>query len=135
MAFTATAAPPTPNSSPLSAPPTTNARRTKAGDRARLEASYSDEPTTRTQRQGGYRSRIDGIVNGGNIYERIEYKDRNFGRSRPASCSRRAGQFSRATRPAVQTINDLNYLAVWRRKRWRFLAWQSCKNPPADAKK
>jgi len=33
---------------------------------------------------------------------------------------------------------DLNYLAVWRQEggRWRFLAWQSCKNPsPADAKK
>jgi hypothetical protein len=30
-------------------------------------------------------------------------------------------------------VNDLNYLAVWREEKgaWRFLAWQSCKNPPA----
>ena len=28
-------------------------------------------------------------------------------------------------------INDLNFLAVWREEngKWRFLAWQSCKNP------
>ena len=34
--------------------------------------------------------------------------------------------------------NDLNFLAVWREEngKWRFLAWQSCRNPPAaDAKK
>ena len=32
-----------------------------------------------------------------------------------------------------KTANDLNYLAVWREENghWRFLAWQSCKNPPA----
>jgi hypothetical protein len=29
--------------------------------------------------------------------------------------------------------NDLNFLAVWRQEKgkWRFLAWQSCKNPPS----
>jgi len=29
-------------------------------------------------------------------------------------------------------VNDLNYLAVWREEngKWRFLAWQSCRNVP-----
>jgi len=37
-----------------------------------------------------------------------------------------------------KATNDLNYLAVYREEngKWRFLAWQSCKNPPeAEAKK
>ena len=31
--------------------------------------------------------------------------------------------------------NDLNFLAVWREEggKWRFLAWQSCKNPAPAA--
>ena len=40
--------------------------------------------------------------------------------------------------PTGKLVNDLNYLAVWREEKgkWRFLAWQSCKNPPpGDAKK
>jgi len=34
-------------------------------------------------------------------------------------------------------VMDLNYLAVWRLEggKWRFLAWQSCRNPAPDAGK
>ena len=114
---------------------------TKAGDRARLEASYSDELhyAHSSGKVDNKASQIDGIVNGGNIYERIEYKDRNFVPIAPGIVLMK-GRAIFTMQPkagGAKVINDLNYLAVWREEKgkWRFLAWQSCKNPPADAKK
>ena len=115
---------------------------TKAADRARLAASYSDDLhyAHSSGKVDNKASQVDGIANGGNIYERIEYKDRTFSPIAPGIVlmTGRAIFTMQPKAGGAKVINDLNYLAVWREEKgkWRFLAWQSCKNPPsADALK
>ena len=109
---------------------------TKSADRTRLSASYSDDLhyAHSSGKVDNKASQIDGIVNGGNIYERIEYKDRTFVpiATGIVLMKGRAIFTMQPKAGGAKVINDLNYLAVWREEkgRWRFLAWQSCKNPP-----
>lgn len=114
---------------------------TKSADRSALEAIYSDElhyahSSGRVDRKA---SQIEGIVNGGNIYEAIEYPERTFVPVAPGIVLMRGRALfhMKAKADGSRLINDLNYLAVWRNEngRWRFLAWQSCKNPPAAGAK
>lgn len=107
---------------------------TKAASRERLEAIYSDAlhyghsngkvDTKATQ--------IQGILTSGNTYEAIEYKDRTFVPTAPgvATMTGRVLVHMRSKAGAKNTL-DLNYLAVWRQEngKWRFVAWQSCRNP------
>ena len=110
---------------------------TKAADRARLSAIYSDE--LRYAHSSGAvdnkASQVEGIVNGPNLYERIEYKERNFTPVAPGIVlmTGRALFYMNPKAGGEKVVNDLNFLAVWREEKgkWRFLAWQSCKNPPA----
>lgn len=110
---------------------------TKAADRAALDAAYSDDlhyahSSGKVDRKA---SQIEGIVNGPNLYEAIEYPERTFVPAAPGIVlmKGRALFHMKAKRDGSRLVNDLNYLAVWRNEngRWRFLAWQSCKNPPA----
>jgi hypothetical protein len=112
---------------------------TKAADRAGLEAAYSDElhyahSSGKVDRKA---SQIEGVVNGGNIYEAIEYPERTFVPVAPGIVlmKGRALFHMKAKADGSRLVNDLNFLAVWRNEngKWRFLAWQSCKNPPAAA--
>ncbi len=114
---------------------------TRSADRSALEAIYSDElhyahSSGRVDRKA---SQIEGIVNGGNIYEAIEYPERTFESVAPGIVLMRGRALfhMKAKADGSRLINDLNYLAVWRNEngRWRFLAWQSCKNPPAAGAK
>ena len=113
---------------------------TMAADRARLGAVYSD--ALRYAHSNGKvdtkASQIQGITTGGNQYERFEHKERTFTPAGPGIVLMQGRVLMHMSSPTGKLVNDLNYLAVWREEKgkWRFLAWQSCKNPPpGDAKK
>ena len=114
---------------------------TRAADRARLAAVYSDDLHYghSNGKIDNKTSQIQGITTGGNKYERFEHKDRNFRQAAPGIVvmTGRVLIHMSNIQSGEKITNDLNYLAVWREEKgkWRFLAWQSCKNPPADAKK
>jgi ketosteroid isomerase-like protein len=114
---------------------------TRAADRARLAAVYSDDLHYghSNGKVDNKTSQIQGITTGGNKYERFEHKDRNFRQAAPGIVvmTGRVLIHMSNTQSGEKITNDLNYLAVWREEKgkWRFLAWQSCKNPPADTKK
>jgi hypothetical protein len=107
---------------------------TKAGDGARLDAIFSDE--LRYAHSSGHvdtkASYIKSLTSHNTVYETYDYKEQNF---LPAG----AGIVLMTGRVLSHTRNanganelDLNFLGVWREEggKWRFLAWQSCKNPP-----
>jgi hypothetical protein len=110
---------------------------TRSADRGRLVAIYSDElhyahSSGKVDRKA---SQIEGIVAGSNIYERIDYPERTFLPIAPGIVlmKGRALFHMKSKTSGEKLVNDLNFLAVWREEngKWRFLAWQSCKNPPS----
>lgn len=107
---------------------------TKAGSRERLEAIYSDELHYghSNGKVDTKASQIAGILSGATAYDGFEYKDRTFVATAPgvALMTGRVLVHMRSKAGAKNTL-DLNYLAVWRQEngRWRFHAWQSCRNP------
>ncbi len=113
---------------------------TCAADRTRLEAVYAD--ALRYAHSSGKidtkASQVEGITSGGNKYERFEYKERTFVPAGPGVVMMQGRVVIHLrNRSGAASELDLNYLAVWREEggRWRFLAWQSCKNvPPGPAK-
>ncbi|MGH7946449.1 MAG: nuclear transport factor 2 family protein [Opitutaceae bacterium] len=114
---------------------------TVAGDRARLSASYSDELhyAHSNGRVDTKASQIQGVTTGGNKYQSFEHKDRTFVPAAPGIVLMKGRVLAHMSNKqnGQKTTNDLNYLAVWREEKgkWRFLAWQSCKNPDAAATK
>ena len=109
---------------------------TQAASRDRLAAIYSDElhyahSSGKVDRKA---SQIEGIVTGPSLYERIEYPERTFLPIAPGILlmKGRALFHMKSKSDGGRLVNDLNFLAVWREEngKWRFLAWQSCKNPP-----
>lgn len=114
---------------------------TLAGDRARLAASYSDELhyAHSNGQVDNKASQIEGVATSAASYDRFEYKDRTFVPIGPGIVLMKGRVIVHMTnkQSGQKIANDLNYLAVWREEkgRWRFLAWQSCKNPEQPAKK
>jgi hypothetical protein len=114
---------------------------TVAGDRRRLEAIYSDDLHYRHSngRADTKASQIEGLVAGANRYESFEYKERTFTPAAPGIVLMQGRLLMHTVnkKTAQKNTLDLFYLAVWREEngRWRFLAWQSCRNPEAEAKK
>jgi len=115
---------------------------TKAGDRAGLEASYSDDLhyAHSSGKVDNKASQIQGILTSASGYEGFDYKERTFVPAGPGIALMKGrvivNMINKQTK--VKTALDLNYLAVWREEKgkWRFLAWQSCRNPePGAAKK
>jgi hypothetical protein len=108
---------------------------TKAADRARLAAIYSDQLhyAHSSGKVDNKATQIDGIVTSLNLYEKIEYKERTFMPAGPGVVLMKGRAIFTMTPKdgSPKIVNDLNYLAVWREEggKWRFLAWQSCKNP------
>lgn len=76
-----------------------------------------------------------GVVSGGNTYEGFEHKERTFVPAAPGIVlmKGRVLVHMKSKANGDKVTNDVNYLAVWREEKgkWRFLAWQACKNPPA----
>lgn len=114
---------------------------TVAADADRLAAVYSDSLhyAHSNGRVDTKASQIKGITTGPTKYDRHEYKDRTFVPAGPGVVlmKGRVLVHNRNKASGDLSIMDLNYLAVWRLEggKWRFFAWQSCRNPAPDAGK
>jgi hypothetical protein len=105
----------------------------KLGDAARLDAIFSDD--LRYAHSNGAvddkKSFSDKLVSHKSVYEKFDHKQRIIFPAGPG-VALMSGRVIVTVRNAEQLQHiDLNYLAVWRQEngKWRFLAWQSCKNP------
>ena len=115
---------------------------TKAGDRARLAASYSDDLyyAHSSGKIDNKASQLEGVLNGTHVYENFDYQDRTFIPAGPGIVlmKGRVLVHMKNKTSSEKTMNDINYLSVWREEngKWRFLAWQACKNasPAAPTK-
>lgn len=112
---------------------------TTAGDRARLEAIFSDDlhyahSNTRVDNKASF---VDSLVSKKSIYESFEHKERTFVPAAPGIVIQHGKMLARVRNASGVNLLDLGYLAVWRLEngKWRFLAWQSCRVPPADPAK
>jgi hypothetical protein len=107
---------------------------TKAGDGARLDAIFSDE--LRYAHSSGHvdtkASYIKALTSHATVYESYDYKEQNFSVIAPGIVLMTGRVLSHTRNATGANDLDLNFLGVWREEhgRWRFLAWQSCKNPP-----
>ena len=107
---------------------------TKAADPKRLEAIFSDE--LRYAHSSGKvdnkKSYVESLVSHRTVYESFDYKERTFLPVGPGIVLMSGRALIHARTDGQKVENDLNFLAVWREEngKWRFLAWQSCKNPP-----
>lgn len=108
-----------------------------AADRTRLEAIISDDlyyahsnGTIDTKA-----SFIESLTSRRSVYKSVEYTQHRFIPAGPGVVVMAGRALIRAGGPDRQNLLDLNFLAVWREERgkWRFLAWQSCRNAPAPA--
>ncbi len=107
---------------------------TQAADPARLEAIFSDQlhyahSSGKIDTKASY---VKSLVSRSTIYESIKYEVRNFLPAGPGIVLMTGRVEIHATNSGQKVANNLNFLAVWREEggKWRFLAWQSCKNPP-----
>jgi len=114
---------------------------TKSGDRAALAAIYSEglHYAHSNGKIDNKATQLKGVIDGANRYD-FEYKERTFVPAAPGVVLMKGRMMMYLTNKTSgqKATNDLNYLAVYREEngKWRFLAWQSCKNPPeAEAKK
>lgn len=110
---------------------------TMAADSARLSVIFADE-----LRYGHSSGRVDtkaslltSLTTRTSVYESYDYKERTFLAVAPGLVLMTGRVLILARNGAQKTALDLNFLAVWREEngRWRFLAWQSCRNPPPAA--
>jgi ketosteroid isomerase-like protein len=107
---------------------------TKAGDPARLNAIFSDD-----LRYAHSSGKVDtktsytrSLTTHSTVYESFDYLERNFKVAGPGIVLMSGRVVIHSRNDGQPVVLDLNFLAVWREEggRWRFLAWQSCKNPP-----
>lgn len=107
---------------------------TKAGDGPRLDAIFSDllhyaHSSGHTDTKASY---MKALTTHATVYETYDYQERTFTPVAPGVVTM-TGRVLIRSRTATGTNDlDLNFLAVWREEngKWRFFAWQSCKNPP-----
>lgn len=107
----------------------------KAAHRERLSEAFSDDlhyahssGTVDTKS-----SFLEVLASGRTKYLAYEYVDRTFTFPSPGIALMTGRARIRAESPSGTMDNVLSFLAVWREEqgRWRFLAWQSCRLPPA----
>jgi ketosteroid isomerase-like protein len=114
---------------------------TKAGDRAGLAAIYADglHYAHSNGKVDNKASQLEGVINGANRYDTFDYKERTFVPAGPGVVLMKGRVLVHMTNKtsAQKSTMDLNYLAVWREEngKWRFFAWQSCRNPVEAAAK
>jgi len=107
---------------------------TIAADPARLDAIFSDE--LRYAHSSGHvdnkASYMQALTSHSTVYETYDYQERNFKVAGPGIVLMSGRVVIRSRNAGQEGVLDLNFLGVWREEkgRWRFLAWQSCKNPP-----
>jgi len=106
-----------------------------AVDRARLDAIFSAE--LHYAHSNGHvdtkDSYVESIMTGKSVYEGFDYKERTFLPAGPGIVLMTGHAIVHSRNADGPNLIDLNFLAVWREEhgKWRFLAWQSCRNPPA----
>jgi hypothetical protein len=79
---------------------------------------------------------IDSLTGRRVVYESADYAQRDFIPAGPGIVLMKGRGRFKVGLGAERILLDLNFLAVWREEggRWRFLAWQSSRNPPPLAK-
>lgn len=107
----------------------------QSGDRDKLTAIFSDE--LRYAHSTGVvdtkASFIEVLTSGKTKYVGYDYEEQNFTFPAPG-VALMSGRAHVKAETATGTMDSvLSFLAVWREEKgqWRFLAWQSCKLPPA----
>lgn len=106
-----------------------------AADRARLDAILSDD--LRYAHSSGAvdnkNSYLEAVIAGRAFYGGFDYRERTFNPVAPGIVLMSGRVIIQSRNNQQPSVLDLNYLAVWREEngKWRFLAWQSCKNPPS----
>lgn len=112
---------------------------TKAADAKRLNALLSDalHYGHSNGKADTKASLVAALTSGRTAYENFDYKERTFIPAGPGVVLMKGRVLVTVRANQQKNELDLAYLAVWREEggQWRFLAWQSCKNPPADAAK
>lgn len=109
-----------------------------AADSVRLAAILSDQ--LHYAHSSGFidtkASFIESLAGRHVVYESAEYVQRDFIPAGPGVMLMKGRARFKAGRGAERNLLDLNFLAVWREEggRWRFLAWQSSRNPPPATK-
>lgn len=107
---------------------------TKAGDPARLDAIFSD--ALRYAHSSGHvdtkTSYMKALTSHQTVYETYDYVERSFSPVAPGIVLMTGRVLIHSRNGETKNEMDLNFLGVWREENghWRFLAWQSCKNPP-----
>jgi len=104
-------------------------------ERSRLSAIFSDDlryahSTGAVDTKAAF---IDTLTSGKTKYLRFDYLERDFSFPLPGIALMTGRVRIRAATAEGEMENALSFLAVWREEngQWRFLAWQSCKLPPA----
>lgn len=107
----------------------------QSGGRDKLTAIFSDE--LRYAHSTGVvdtkASFIEVLTSGKTKYVGYDYEEQNFTFPAPG-VALMSGRAHVKAETATGTMDSvLSFLAVWREEKgqWRFLAWQSCKLPPA----
>lgn len=107
---------------------------TMAGDRARLEAIYSADLhyAHSSGKVDDKAEHVAVIARRNNVYEKFDYQTREFRLAAPGIMLMTGRVIIHSVNAKGKNQNDVNFLAVWREEggRWRFLAWQACKNLP-----
>ena len=107
----------------------------RAGDRAALSHVFSDD--LRYAHSNGIvdskASFIDVLTAGKTKYLGFDYEERNFTFPVPGIALMTGRARIKVESNSGQMDNVISFLAVWREEQgqWRFLAWQSCRLPPA----
>lgn len=106
-----------------------------AADKGRLNAIFADD-LRYAHSTGGVDTKasyMDSLLSGKLKYVTYEYQERNFTIVAPGAAVMTGRVHAKSE--SAKGVNDsvLGFLAVWREEngKWRFLAWQSCKLPPA----
>lgn len=109
---------------------------TIAAEPGRLDAIFSSElryahSSGRVDTKASY---TDSLVTHTTIYRTFDYVERNFKPVAPGVVLMTGRAKIQSSSGGKEGQIDLNFLAVWREEdgHWRFLAWQSCKNPPPE---
>ncbi len=104
-----------------------------AGDAERLGALLSDD--LRYAHSSGHidtkATALAATASHRTVHERHEYLERKFTEVAPGVVLMTGRVIFHERSGGQPQVLDLNFLAVWRNEggHWRFLAWQSCKNP------
>ena len=105
-------------------------------ERGKLAAIFSDDLryAHSTGAVDTKTSFIDTLTSGKTKYLRFQYIERDFSFPSPTIALMTGRVRIRAATAEGEIENSISFLAVWRLVdgRWRFLAWQSCKLPPAS---